>query len=64
MTYDHWKTTEPEPNEPWDVCDCCRRPYLMRKLWDYGDKLLCDECVPNEEPGEPKPANMDPGNRQ
>lgn len=52
MTYDDWKTTEPDTN-PWFVCDVCERrfPYDERH---HGfvcgiETTFCDECVEEAE---------------
>jgi hypothetical protein len=47
MTYDHWKTTEPEPfdEEPKGECDCCGRVRPLTRCWPFGmETFACDEC--------------------
>jgi hypothetical protein len=55
MTYDHWKTTEPEPFEEWPPdddepelyeCDCCGKMVseLSRVFYCGIETFACDEC--------------------
>lgn len=47
MTYDHWKTTEPEPysDEPVADCDCCGRRRVVYRCWAFGiETYACEEC--------------------
>lgn len=46
MTYDTWKTTEPESDEPVGQCDCCARMLPLHRVWAFGnlETWACDEC--------------------
>ena len=53
MTYDHWKTTEPEPFKEWPPddedepreCDCCGKERKLTSLFYSGiETFACDEC--------------------
>jgi hypothetical protein len=52
MTYDHWKTTEPDdgaepPIEADELreCDCCGKLAVLSRCWAYGiETFACDEC--------------------
>ena len=55
MTYDNWKTTEPDPHadEYLSECDCCgkMRPHVTRCWTTYGlETFACWECQGNDEP--------------
>jgi len=57
MTYDSWKTTEPDEPDEWMTCDHCgkRKPLSrMQVVWAPGDNAtwVCDDCLDiTPEPG-------------
>jgi hypothetical protein len=54
MTYDHWKTTEPEPSAPWaECCRCHTRDFDYRMVLVQGRRSLdwyCADCADREDP--------------
>jgi hypothetical protein len=52
MSYDHWKTTEPDEPEEWAACDNCgvHKPLRqMRTIFTPGcETWACDECCGGE----------------
>jgi hypothetical protein len=58
MTYDHWKTTEPddgaerpdydeeaEAAAALNQCDCCGKLRVLSRCWAFGiETYACDEC--------------------
>jgi hypothetical protein len=46
MTYDHWKTTEPDQFVDHGQCSKCGSKHPIHKMWgeDHSDELLCDGC--------------------
>ena len=51
MTYDNWKTTNPEDEalgvyESYADCDCCGKLRRLRQCWVYGnmETWACAEC--------------------
>ena len=52
MTYDHWKTTEPQPSSDGYECDCCGRTDggEISRVWAYGiETFACARCRGDEE---------------
>ncbi len=43
MTYDQWKTTDPD-DPMWDECEQCRRRGPGERFWVMEGKLLCEQC--------------------
>jgi hypothetical protein len=53
MNYDRWKTTEPEPSEECDECECCGKRVPSRQLrlfWEDGPLVCAECCGPDQEP--------------
>jgi hypothetical protein len=49
MTYDSWKTTNPDdeqPGEPVAECDCCGKTRPLSRCWVPGglETWACEEC--------------------
>ncbi len=53
MTYDKWKSTEPDPYDEsrlksyWSqtYCDCCGKRRPVSRVWAYGmETYACEEC--------------------
>lgn len=51
MTYDHWKSTEPDYDDgTMGDCDCCSKYRPLSRCWAYGiETWACDECRGFEE---------------
>ena len=52
MTYDQWKTTEPQPSSDGYECDCCGRTDggAISRVWYCGiETFACDRCRGVEE---------------
>ncbi len=53
MSYDHWKTTEPDPcpDPPPRQCDCCGKMRPLTRCWAFGnlETFACDECRGDDE---------------
>ena len=53
MTYDKWKTTEPDPHEhePFGICDVCDKERPLFRKWVTGiETWCCEECLEQPEP--------------
>ncbi len=51
MSYDSWKTTEPDQpcDGPFGQCDCCNEQRPLSQCWASGvETWACDECRGDE----------------
>jgi len=55
MSYDTWKSTEPDPphDGPFGECDCCGQKRPLSRCWPMGiETYACDECRGEENTGD------------
>lgn len=45
MSYDHWKTTEPDDDSPWQECVGCGFRGHLETMWRLEGEWYCLECV-------------------
>ena len=54
MTYDNWKTTNPDDEQlgdPVGQCDCCGKMRPLSQCWAFGiETWACEECRGDDEP--------------
>jgi hypothetical protein len=54
MTYDHWKTTEPDPfeHEPFGECHWCGHAAVLYRTWLCSpiETWVCGECLEEGRP--------------
>lgn len=48
MSYDHWKTTEPPDDTPWQECASCHCRAAEKSMWLDDGKWFCNDCIVDE----------------